>query len=603
MFRVLGPLEIEGGADLAPGSQERLLAVLLQRANEWVDADTVVAALWPDDPPASANGNVRAYVHQLRQVLPRAVDGSPRINTRSDGYRLNLVPSELDSVVFEELIGQGRAALGAGRATTAITLLTRAIELWRGEPYGPLGHDLARAEADRLRALRDDALDAYQQAREAQRHGTQEPPETDAEQTVVLQLGPPPDVHAPEPEREPQPWSQWRTADEPRRRRRRPAVVTTAAAVVAVLVAAGAVTTVVLTSRGTPVLGVATPAGAPVEPAPPGQPTAQPTSEPTVEPTTRPPGRPGFAARRDIPGLPAPGERKLLFGVGEQVDTARGSALVRDTPTRMLTTWYRGAQDLPRLRPWKDTIVKQAYADGFALHLIITATDIPAWVGTPHGAACGRPSVVQAAYLDEIVKLIDVFAGKAGSPPLFVTVFDQAQRYACNPGGYKPDQPTAAYYNALRDQYTLVRELFNRTAPNALVSLGWGAGLARSAANPETGSGLTMLDHFADELALSDFHSVSITEGSGDNAADLTAMIGVLGRSAPVMLSWYAPQGHRASVVDADLRALLDGEHLEGLTGNGLFAMSLAPDVIAASEAETARFVTEAINRYGRPAS
>lgn len=594
MFRVLGPLEVDGSA-IAAGSQERLLALLLQRANSWVDADTVVDALWPEDPPPAARGNVKTYVHQLRQVLPRATDGSPRINSRSGGYRLNLQRTELDASVFEDLIRQAQAALEADNWMTAISRLTQALELWRGEPYGLLGHSLIQPEADRLRALRDEALDTYQLARTKQQaarsDGDPQDDEDEAEKTIVLRLGPPADVRRIEPNQEYEPWSQWKVEPSSRPRKgRRLAIVLTA---VAVVTAAAAVAAVRFVPLANPVLGVAAPAGA--QP-PAGQPPAP------SQPSTQPPAGalPGAAPRRPVPGLPPPGERKLLFGVGDGADSARQNALVRDTPTRMLTTWYRGQRDLSKLVAWKETVVRQAYADGFALHLVITATDGPAEIGTNHGQACGRRSVVKAEYLDDIVKLVDAFAGSAESPPLFVTVFDQAQTYACNQGGFQPDERTAAYYRTLKDQYLLVRELFHRAAPNALVSLGWGAGLARAADKADTGAGMSMLRSFEDVLASSDFTSVSVTEGGGDNAKDVTTMVGALGRYGPVMLSWYAPKGNTASVVDADLRALLDSERLAELTKAGLFAMSLAPDTLAASAPETASFVSEAIGSYGR---
>jgi hypothetical protein len=251
---------------------------------------------------------------------------------------------------------------------------------------------------------------------------------------------------------------------------------------------------------------------------------------------------------------------------------------------------------------WKNTVVRQAYADGFALHLVITATDRPARLGTEHGQACGRPSVVQAAYLDDIVKLVDAFAGTAQSPPLYVTVFDQAQTYACNPAGFQPDRSTSAYYLTLMDQYVLVRELFHRAAPNALVSLGWGAGLARVPDDPAAGAGPSMLRNFHEVLEWSDFYSVSVTGTGDNNARDLTTMVQALGRYGPVMLSWYAPAGNPASVVDADVRALLDEARLAELTRAGLFAWSFAPDALAAAAPGTARFVIEAIRSYGRPA-
>ena len=588
LFRVLGPLEVEGSADPVPGSQQRLLAVLLQRANSWVDADTVVNALWPQDPPASAKGNVKTFVHQLRQLLPRALDGSPRINSRSGGYRLNLERAELDAAVFEDLIRQGQAALAAGNSTTAVSRLTQALELWRGEPYGPLGAELAEAEAARLRELRDEALDSYQEAREAHANGPPPVEEPEAERTVVLRLGPPQDVRRPVPDQDLEPWTHWRV-EQPRKPRRR--ALTALLAVVAVLVAGAATGFVLLNSRDEPVLGVAGPASSPAPPTGPTTSAQAPAAQPTV------------AARRSVPGLPAPGEPKLLFGLGDQADVARSNALISDTPTRMLTTWYRGHADLARLTPWKDTVVAQSYADGFALHLVIAGAGEPITFDTAYGPACGRQAPLLDEFLADAQQLAKAFRGAAGSPPLFVTVFDQLDAYACNPAGFNPDPPTAAYFKALKDRYVLVREVFHKFAPNALVSLGWGAGLARTADDPATGAGMSMLPHFHEVLTWSDFYSVTVANGDGDNAADVGAMVHALGRYGPVMLSWYGPAGNPARLIDADVHAMLDDARLPGLTRDGLFAWSFAPDTLAASTPRTARFVADAIRRYGRPAT
>lgn len=590
LFRVLGPLEVGDSADPMPASQERLLAVLLRQANSWVDADTVVGALWPQDPPASAKGNVKTYVHQLRQLLPRAIDGSPRINSRPGDYRLNLERSELDAAVFEDLIRQGQAALEAGNAKTAIGRLGEALGLWRGEPYGPLGAELAQAESARLRGLRDEALDAYQAAREAQ--ATEPAEEPEAERTVVLEFGPPADVRRPVPDKKREPWSQWRVEQppKPKRRLRAPLV----AVVVAVLMAVAVTGTVVLTSQGGPVLGQGGPASSS-----PAQPSG--TSPGTTPPnTTTTKAAPAVSPKRLVPGLPAPGTAKLLFGIGDRADTARRSALVKDTPTRMLTTWYSGHDDIAKLRPLKDTVAK-SYADGFALHLIVTATGEVTTFDTARGSVCGRQAPLSAEFLADVQDLAQVFGGTAQSPPLFVTVFDQVETFACNPAGFKADEPTIAYFKSLKDRYLLTRETFHKIAPNALVSLGWGAGLVRLADDPEIGRGVSMLKHFNEVLMWSDFYSVSVTNADGGNAEDVRAMVRALGRYGPVMLSWYGPTGS-SRVVDGDVRALLTDARLTELARDGLFAWSFAPDTVAASPSRTAEFIADAIRSHGRPA-
>jgi DNA-binding SARP family transcriptional activator len=93
-FRVLGPLEvIDGGRALALGGvkQRSLLAILLQHPNAIVSTDHLLAELWGDTPPASADNSIHVYVSRLRKVL-----GPDRLITRPPGYALRVDASELD---------------------------------------------------------------------------------------------------------------------------------------------------------------------------------------------------------------------------------------------------------------------------------------------------------------------------------------------------------------------------------------------------------------------------------------------------------------------------------------------------------------------------
>src|SRR5688500_1770646 len=71
-LRLLGPVRAwRDGAELALGSARRaaVFAVLALHAGHAVSREQLVAALWGDEPPASAIGNVYTYVSTLRQVL------------------------------------------------------------------------------------------------------------------------------------------------------------------------------------------------------------------------------------------------------------------------------------------------------------------------------------------------------------------------------------------------------------------------------------------------------------------------------------------------------------------------------------------------------
>ncbi len=138
-FRLLGPLEVRGHdgeyIPLRAAKQRTVLAVLLLHSNRRVSLDRLTAALWPGQPPRSAAGNVRTYMSALRQVLePDGGDSLPQLRSERGGYQLDLAPSELDLLVFEDFEQRGRRALGNGDWAEGARLLWEALGLWRGQP-------------------------------------------------------------------------------------------------------------------------------------------------------------------------------------------------------------------------------------------------------------------------------------------------------------------------------------------------------------------------------------------------------------------------------------------------------------------------------------
>ena len=138
-FRILGPLEVsDGGRAVALGGvkQRSLLAILLQRPNAIVSTDHLVAELWRDAPPSSADNSIHVYISRLRKEL-----GPDRVITRPPGYALRVDPSELDLVNFERLRAEGRPR--------------EALALWRGPAYHDLEYEpCVQAERARLEELR-----------------------------------------------------------------------------------------------------------------------------------------------------------------------------------------------------------------------------------------------------------------------------------------------------------------------------------------------------------------------------------------------------------------------------------------------------------------
>jgi DNA-binding SARP family transcriptional activator/tetratricopeptide (TPR) repeat protein len=170
--KVLGPLEVhgpEGMARLGGPHQRAVLGVLALQPNVVVHRESIVDALWGDDPPDTATTMIHSYISQLRRLLPGGSDGTETALVRiGGGYRLCLDDDELDLLVFSRLTAQAARARDAGDPTTAFGLLERALGLWRGDPVA--GIDLLRDHplVTGLRAIRASAVTDYAQAARTQ---------------------------------------------------------------------------------------------------------------------------------------------------------------------------------------------------------------------------------------------------------------------------------------------------------------------------------------------------------------------------------------------------------------------------------------------------
>jgi DNA-binding SARP family transcriptional activator len=162
-FRILGPLEVrdrDRTISLPGGRQRALLALLILNVNEAVSIDRLVDELWGGHAPATARKVIQNHVSQLRRVLDGAL-----LVTQGSGYALRVEPGSVDVERFEELLAEGRDALGAGAVENAAETLREALALWRGSPladfaYEPFAQsEIARLEERRLVAL-EERIDA-----------------------------------------------------------------------------------------------------------------------------------------------------------------------------------------------------------------------------------------------------------------------------------------------------------------------------------------------------------------------------------------------------------------------------------------------------------
>ncbi|GAA0487471.1 hypothetical protein Ade02nite_11570 [Paractinoplanes deccanensis] len=154
---LLGPVELrlDGRPAALTGAPQRIvLARLALAAGRVVPTGELIEALWGDEPPDNAVGNLHSYVSRLRRHT-----GSDAIRREPGGYRLALPPDAIDTSRVERLVA---AAGGQGDEQAAGTL-AEALGLWRGDPLSDVADRLAFApEVARLaewrRHLREECL-------------------------------------------------------------------------------------------------------------------------------------------------------------------------------------------------------------------------------------------------------------------------------------------------------------------------------------------------------------------------------------------------------------------------------------------------------------
>jgi len=147
---LLGPFQLDdapAGAVLGAAKERSLLATLALNPGGVVPVDSLIAALWGEDPPSAARKTLQTYVWNLRQSL-----GDDMILTKAPGYALCIAPGDVDVVRFRALVRDGEAALSTGDPAKASAVLGEAVALWRGEPFsGVAAHTGLAGEATRLK--------------------------------------------------------------------------------------------------------------------------------------------------------------------------------------------------------------------------------------------------------------------------------------------------------------------------------------------------------------------------------------------------------------------------------------------------------------------
>ncbi|GAA2064413.1 hypothetical protein GCM10009839_89880 [Catenulispora yoronensis] len=167
----MGDLELRQGrrwGTLGAAQRRTLLAVLLCGGGQATTTTRLIDELWENDPPASAEKMIQAYISRLRRSLDD--EGGTTLITvksgyRARAYRLLMAPDDLDATRFQRLAEQGRRLLRQRVFDGAVSSFGAALELWRGPAFADVPPTPAVvAESARLDEARLRAMEGYLEA-------------------------------------------------------------------------------------------------------------------------------------------------------------------------------------------------------------------------------------------------------------------------------------------------------------------------------------------------------------------------------------------------------------------------------------------------------
>lgn len=164
--RLLGPVDVVVGtvSEAVVGRQGAVLAMLALDAGRSVSTDRLIDEVWGEEAPRTVRASLQVHISQLRKRLNvLGVDGA--VVTRSTGYALSTDVVDIDVVQFIELSAAARRALDAGSLDEAVSLSTRSLALWRGDPLdGIQSTPFAAGASVRLTERRLDVVEVWADA-------------------------------------------------------------------------------------------------------------------------------------------------------------------------------------------------------------------------------------------------------------------------------------------------------------------------------------------------------------------------------------------------------------------------------------------------------
>ncbi len=150
---VLGPIEVVGPSGRTPVGGPRVrgfLGLLVLEIGHAVPVDRLVEVVW--------NGDATTSAVQTAATRVRGLVGADRLLSEDHSYLLAIDPTLVDARRFEDAVLRAEEELRSD-PESAVGRSERALEMWRGVPYG----DLADSDPYRLESIR--LTDLHQAAR------------------------------------------------------------------------------------------------------------------------------------------------------------------------------------------------------------------------------------------------------------------------------------------------------------------------------------------------------------------------------------------------------------------------------------------------------
>ncbi|TDV47890.1 DNA-binding SARP family transcriptional activator [Actinophytocola oryzae] len=161
VLRLLGPIELVAGGrsmDIGGPRQRTVLATLGLNVERVTSMDGLIAAVWGEEPPETARGQIQVCISGLRKQLAEA-GHADAIRTVPPGYRLELHADDVDTLAFARLVTTATEAADTGRTADAVDALRTALALWRGPALDGVDSEVVRRGATALDEQRLTAIE------------------------------------------------------------------------------------------------------------------------------------------------------------------------------------------------------------------------------------------------------------------------------------------------------------------------------------------------------------------------------------------------------------------------------------------------------------